>query len=116
MSGICRKKHPDAEVGTYELVCECTDSDVALMGFHAINGEEEDRWLNSDLFNNSQTFDVAATERHQTIVMATFTKDQSKTEVRVKIRKAGADLLECRLKLDGDTRSFMSIITPKSTQ
>jgi len=113
MSQQCRKLYPDAEPGTYELACECSDSDVTLLGLHGVNGTEKDRWFNTDLFNRRQVLDVKATERHQTIIAASFPKDESTTEVKVKLLKDGNVLRECSLSQAGSTESSISIITPK---
>jgi hypothetical protein len=116
MSQICRKLYPEAELGTYELACECSDSNVVLLGLHGVNGEEKDRWFNSDLVNRRQSFGVKAGERHQTIVAATFPEGDSKTEVKVRVLKDGQVLRECSLTQSGSTQSSISIITSKVSQ
>lgn len=111
--GICRNQKVNATPGEYELKVASADSNVTLQGFHGINGKRQSTWMNSDLFNTSQKFNVQAPDRHQTVVTATFTPAAgAASKVTVTIRRANEDVMTCELKPGERTTSSLSILTP----
>jgi hypothetical protein len=115
--GVCRNRKTGANVGEYELKVESADANVTVHGFHAINGKRQSTWVNSDLFNSSKKFTVQQTERHQTLVVATFLPAaNANTKVTVTILHGGNSVMTpCVLQPNGRTESLMSVITPPPT-
>jgi hypothetical protein len=113
MAGVCRKVKVRAVPGDYELQVSGADSNVVVQGSHGKNGKVQDKWLNADLLNRTQTIAVAATERHQLIVVATFTQNATDTsKVTVRVVKGEQDVMDaCVLTPKDKHMAVMSVIT-----
>jgi hypothetical protein len=114
MGGICRNMKVNASLGEYEIKVASSDALVTLQGFHAIDGRRQTAWTHADLFNSSKKFTVAAAQRHQTLVIATFLPgSNASSKVTVSIQQAGADVMQpCELQPGLRTTSSMSILAP----
>jgi hypothetical protein len=108
----CRQFKTGASAGDYQLKVTSNDENVTVQGTHGINGEPQEQWDNDVLLNKSQKFTVQDTERHQTIVIATFAPSAAEAAaVTVQILRDGKDVMPaCQLTPRGNTISVMSVL------